>query len=721
MAVTVIAAAPAPASAASPGRRLLTSGLAAVVLGLAGWALGLLVQVADDPGVHDGDVRLQALRITLALTWGAVGVALSLRRPAEGLGPVILAGAVVAAVAVAASGALLDRPGRAAAEVALAMAVTLLPAVALHVVVVLPDGRFARRSHRTLVITGYVTALACGLLAVAARPGVPLWLLASEALAAGIAGLAVSNARYLGTRGEARQRMQWFGLAVTVAAEIMLVAAALRLFVGWPRLLAEIATAAALLVPLSFVPCLVKRLLGHVDRLLGQAVSLTGLTGVVVAVYLVIVLGLGRSPSEDERTILLLSMVAAAVAALLYAPARIRLAGFSNHLVYGERHAPDEALRTFGARLTRAIPFDELLLQLAESLRKSMSLQTAEVWTGSAGRLERVVSVPERGPARLDLTSQEQPVVARARVSGAAWLQVWLPQLLADRGTAMVRMAPITHGGELLGFIVVERPADAEAFDDADEGVLAELAHQLGLALHNLQLDSALQESLRELQRRAEELRLSRARVVAAADAERRKIERNLHDGAQQHLVALAVTVRLAREVAASDPDAARELLEQLGHDLQAAVQELRDLAHGIYPPVLMDRGLVAALDSAAGRAALPVDVVGDDVGRFPQDVEAAVYFCCLEALQNAAKHAGDGARVTVTIGRDDGNLAFTVADDGAGFDPGGPAGRGHGFVNMSDRVGAIGGTVTVDSSPGEGTRISGVIPVAALTAADAG
>jgi len=181
------------------------------------------------------------------------------------------------------------------------------------------------------------------------------------------------------------------------------------------------------------------------------------------------------------------------------------------------------------------------------------------------------------------------------------------------------------------------------------------------------------------------------------------------------------VTVRLAREVAASDPDAARELLEQLGHDLQAAVQELRDLAHGIYPPVLMDRGLVAALDSAAGRAALPVDVVGDDVGRFPQDVEAAVYFCCLEALQNAAKHAGDGARVTVTIGRDDGNLAFTVADDGAGFDPGGPAGRGHGFVNMSDRVGAIGGTVTVDSSPGEGTRISGVIPVAALTAADAG
>jgi signal transduction histidine kinase len=483
--------------------------------------------------------------------------------------------------------------------------------------------------------------------------------------------------------------------------------------------LAEIATAATVLVPLSFVPCLVRRLLGHVDRLLGEAVALTGLTGVVVSVYLVIVLGLGRSPTDDERSILLLSMLAAAVAVMLYAPARARLARVSNQLVYGERHAPDEALRTFGARLTRAIPFDELLLQLAESLRKSLALQAAEVWTGSAGHLERMVSVPERGSARLDLTEDEQPVVARARVSGSAWLQVWLPRLLEDRGDAAVRMAPITHGGELLGFIVVERSAEAERFSDADESVLAELARQVGLALHNLQLDSALQESLLELQRRAEELRASRARVVAAADAERRKIERNLHDGAQQHLVALAVTVRLAQQLAATDPGQARELLEQLGHDLQEAVQELRDLAHGIYPPVLMDRGLVAALESAAARAPLPVQIVADgDVGRFPQEVEAAIYFCCLEALQNAGKHAGEGAVARVTIGRDlgaDGRdvVTFSVVDDGAGFDLAGLAGRrGHGFVNMSDRLGAIGGTVDVDSAPGRGTRVSGTVPV---------
>jgi signal transduction histidine kinase len=684
---------------------------AAAVLGACAWAAVLANAAGDAP---TGDRWLEALRIGLVVVWGVVGAAVALRRPQESLGLLMLGGTAVGAAAVLADVALVSEPERGAAEVVRAVAVTALPALALHVVAVLPDGRFARRSHRQVVAAGYVVAALAGLVAVAERPHVSLWLIGAEAAAAACAGVAMSHARYRAVGGEARQRMQWFGLAVTLAVETVLVAVALRLFLGWPRPLAEVMTAAAVLVPLSFVPCLFQRLLGHVDRMLGQAVSLTGLTGVVVAVYLVIVLGLGRSPDDDERSLLLLSMLAAAVAAALYTPARARLVRFSNRLVYGEQHAPDEALRTFGARLTRAIPFDELLLQLAESLRKNMALRAAEVWTGSAGHLERVVSVPERGPAGVDLTPDERPIVARARVSGAAWLQVWLPRLLDGRGDALVRLAPVTHAGELLGFIIVERAADAERFSEDDENVLAELARQVGLALHNMQLDSALQESLRELQRRAEELRTSRARVVAAADAERRKIERNLHDGAQQHLVALAVTVRLAQQVAASDPEQARALLGQLGADLHEAVQELRDLAHGIYPPVLMDRGLFAALESAAGRAALPVDVVGDPsaVGRFPQEVEAAVYFCCLEALQNAAKHAGAGARATVTISRRVDGLAFAVTDDGAGFDTAGPVGQGHGFVNMSDRVGAVGGTLTVDSAPGEGTTISGLVPV---------
>jgi signal transduction histidine kinase len=702
----------AAAGVAPSGRRLAALSLTAVVLVAAGWGATFLSDVPAD------DVPLHAIRIGLVALWGLVGGALALRRPHEPLGLLVLAATLVGASAVVASAALRAGHGGDAAELIRALAAGILPAVALHVVVALPDGRLSRPSHRTLLLGSYLAALAVGVGLAWVRPDLPLWVVAVEAVVAVAIGVSLSNARYVKTRGEPRQRMQWFGLAVTLAVEIVLVAGALRIFLGWPHQLPEIATAATVLVPLSFLPCLFRGLLGHVDRLLGEAVALTGLTAVVVSVYLVIVLGLGRSPTDDERTILLLSMVAAAVAAMLYAPTRARLARVSNQLVYGERHAPDEAVRTFGARLTRAIPFDELLLQLAESLRKSLALQAAEVWTGSAGHLERVVSVPERGPAHLDLTADEQPVVARARVSGSAWLQVWLPRLVQDRGDAAVRMAPITHGGELLGFIVVERPADAERFSDADESVLSELARQVGLALHNLQLDSALQESLRELQRRADELRASRARVVAAADAERRKIERNLHDGAQQHLVALAVTVRLAQQLAATDPAQARELLEQLGHDLQDAVQELRDLAHGIYPPVLMDRGLVAALESAAARATLPVEVLAEgDVGRFPQEVEAAVYFCCLEALQNAGKHAGEGAVAKLTIGRAAGadgrdTVAFTVADDGVGFDPAALARSGHGFVNMSDRLGAIGGTVAVDSAPGRGTRVSGGVPI---------
>jgi signal transduction histidine kinase len=449
-------------------------------------------------------------------------------------------------------------------------------------------------------------------------------------------------------------------------------------------------------------------------------VSIAGLSFVVVAVYLVIVLGLGRVPTKSERSLLVLSMIAAAVAAALYLPTRERLARFSNRLVYGEREAPDMVLRTFGSRLSRAVPLDELLLQVAESLRKTLALSSAEVWTGSGGRLERTVTVPDTKRAHITLSPDEETVVARAGVSGPAWLQVWLPQLLAGREDAIMRVAPITHSGQLLGLIVAVRPPNGDAFRTDDETVLAELARQVGLALHNVQLDSALQASLDEVRRQAEELRASRARIVAASDAARRQIERNLHDGAQQHLVALAVNLRLARQLAEADPEASTAMLDQLAHDLQEAVQQLRDLAHGIYPPLLMDRGLVEALQAAAGRAALPTDVEAEDLGRFSPELEAAVYFCCMEALQNAGKHAGEGATATVKVWKEEGALLFEVADNGAGFDAGSRSHLGAGFTNMSDRVGAIGGSLKVQSAPGKGTKISGRIPVSETAPAPA-
>jgi signal transduction histidine kinase len=390
---------------------------------------------------------------------------------------------------------------------------------------------------------------------------------------------------------------------------------------------------------------------------------------------------------------------------------RNRLAEGAGRWVYGERRAPDEPLQTFGARMSRAIPLDELLLQLAESLKRSMRLSSAEVWTGTDGVLERAASVPFRDATRFRLEGDELSVVSRAHVSGNAWIQVWLPALLEEHPNQLLRVAPMAHSGELLGLVVCAREADDQPFSEDEERVLTELARQVTLALHNSALDTALQASLDDLRIANEELRASRSRIVAAADQSRRQIERNLHDGAQQHLVALAVKLGLARQLLDADPASVATVLEELRTDAQTTLTELRELAHGIYPPLLMDRGLPEALRAAANRSVLPTDVTAD-VGRFPPELEAAVYFCCLEAIQNAGKHAGEGARITITVEADAAEMRFEVADDGAGFVPQGKAITGHGFVNMADRVGSIGGTLEVESAPGSGTRVKGRIPL---------
>ena len=283
--------------------------------------------------------------------------------------------------------------------------------------------------------------------------------------------------------------------------------------------------------------------------------------------------------------------------------------------------------------------------------------------------------------------------------------------LVEGRAHAELRVAPIVNADELLGLIVVQRHRAAQPFDEEDERVLGELARQAGLAFRNLRLDSALQASLDELRVQAEELRASRSRVVAAADAERRRIERDIHDGAQQQLIALAVNLRVARELAQQDPAASRELLRQLGGDVRDTLEDVRALAHGIYPPLLLDSGLAPALRAAAARAAIDVQIEIGTLGRHPADVEASVYFCCLEALQNAAKHAGGAACASLRVSAGSGLVRFEVADDGVGFDPASPSDHGAGLQGMADRLGAVGGALTVASCPGRGTRISGSVP----------
>jgi len=688
----------------APARRSLAIvPLVLVPLALTATALAALAD-GDD---LDGAAIVRGVLVVLFAGAGRAAWRSPAMRP---LGTLVLVGLGLASLELLGSALVQeDRYTDPAGPVA-SLAAPLVLAVAFHALSSLPDGRPAAGAHRAMIGGAYALALVVGGAHLADRPqpsGVPLAVLAGLFA---VVGFATSHRTYRGARGPARQRMQWLGLALALVGEVAVVAGALHLLVDWPADPAIVVGASLGVVALALAAAASPRYVGRVDRLLSHAVSAAGLTAVVVVVYLVVIVGLGRVPSDDERSVLVLSMLAAAVSAVLYLPARDRLTVAADRLVYGEPQDPTRALDTFGSRMTRALPMEELLLQLVELAKKHLGLRAAEVWTGVEGRLVRAAAVPDAGPGAIELGPSELPVVTRAGVSGRGWAQVWLPRVLEARGDGPMRIAPMTHSGQLFGLLVLERPEGDDDFSEEDDRVFTELARQVGLALQNSELDNALKATLEEVQRKNLELQESRARIVASGDAERRKIERNLHDGAQQHLVALAVKLRLIQRLAEADVDQALGMLEEARHDVLATVEEVRALAHGIYPPLLLDRGLPEALQAAAGRAPLPTVVDAGGIGRYRQDVEAAVYFCCLEALQNAGKHAGGSATVQVEVGVDGDGLRFEVRDDGAGFDLDEGV-RGHGFVNMADRLGAIGGTVEVWSAPGQGTRITGRIP----------
>jgi signal transduction histidine kinase len=261
--------------------------------------------------------------------------------------------------------------------------------------------------------------------------------------------------------------------------------------------------------------------------------------------------------------------------------------------------------------------------------------------------------------------------------------ELTLPPAAAGRA-----WVPVDRGGRPVAAMVID-----ETLAEDPELVRAAAAATL-LAVENGQLEG--------------ELRASRARVVEAGDAERRRIERDLHDSAQQRLVALRIHLSLAGEGVDRADD--RAMLERLGAEVDEAIDELRTVAQGIFPPVLADGGVGPALAAVARRSAMPVHIRGAWRSRHSQAVETAVYFCCLECLQNAAKHAGPGASATIRLDESDGHVGFSVEDDGVGFDPRAVA-RGAGLTNLANRVAAVGGTLEIDAGSGHGTRITGEIP----------
>lgn len=284
--------------------------------------------------------------------------------------------------------------------------------------------------------------------------------------------------------------------------------------------------------------------------------------------------------------------------------------------------------------------------------------------------------------------------------------------------------APIRVGDKFIGAFGLTY-CQPRTFGQGEQRLLLALAQRAGLAIQNARLYEQAQQvaTLEERQRLtrelAEELRASRQRIVAAQDAERRRLERDIHDGAQQHLVSLAVNIRVAQELIETDPAEANGLLAAVGEQVGEALANLRDLARGIFPAVLADRGLLSALEAHLVRVSTNTQLIADpalETVRFAPEIEAAAYFCCLEALQNCAKHAS-GAPVLVHLALEDAWLAFSVSDSGPGFDLS-VAREGTGLHGMADRLAAIGGMLEVRSQPGQGTAVSGRVPAAASAGA---
>ena len=488
-----------------------------------------------------------------------------------------------------------------------------------------------------------------------------------------------------------REQLKWLVYAAGLIVVAELAAIPIEQIVGpgsdaASNLQNAVGSGAVALVPVAIGIAIFRYRLYDIDVVINKSLVYGSLAVFITAVYVAIVVGIGSLAQHGTGQNLGLSIGATAVVAVAFQPVRERIQRLANRLVYGRRATPYEVLADFAGRMAGTYAVEDLLPRMARILAEGTGAARADVWLKSGDVFHDGAAWPPGVPP--------QPP-ARAT-------QADVPAYPADR------LLPVRYQGEVLGALSVsKRPG--ESLTPTENRLLADLAAQAGLVLKNVGLRV-------QLLARLEEIRASRQRLVAAQDEERRRIERNIHDGAQQQLVALAIKLTLTESLIGTDPDGERELLAELRHDALGAVEDLRDLARGIYPPLLASAGLAAALTAQARKSPVPTSVTADGVGRYPQDVEAAVYFCVLEALQNVAKYAGaTRAGIRLTAAGDD--LEFAVTDDGAGFDPE-STGYGTGLQGMADRLHSHGGSLAVRSSDGAGTTILGRLPCRVLEAA---
>ena len=516
-----------------------------------------------------------------------------------------------------------------------------------------------------------------------------LSVLGTVIVAAAFVSLAV---RYRSGRREVRQQIKWIALAAAVLAVCSI--AALLAIAATGDASNPVTVTAYVVVPvmaLFGIPAIItlailKHGLYQIDVIINRAVQYGLLSAALTGVYAGIVVGIGTLAGYAGGPVL--TVAAAVTIAVLFQPVRHRARLVANRLVYGQRATPYQVLADFAEDMAGQLDFDTALDRMASVLAGATGAVRVEIWVRVGAQLRPQVIWP-RGSAP----------PAAVPLAGDAELPAFG---LATRAVA------VRHGDELLGALAIQKPRN-EPVTAAEDKLLAHLASQAGLVLRNVRLTAELQATI-------DDLRASRLRLVRAQDEERQRIERNLHDGAQQQLVALTVQLSLLED-SAGDPGEVRQMTGQLRAGLRAAIDDLRALARGIYPPLLADQGLGPALRAQAGRAPLPVQVETDGIGRYPRDAEAAVYFCILEALQNTAKYAR-ASQAAVALSCPGSHLEFTVTDDGTGFDTA-TASHGTGLQGMADRLAAAGGTLRIDSAPGSGTTISGRLPVSELAATE--
>jgi len=511
-----------------------------------------------------------------------------------------------------------------------------------------------------------------GIEALGGAPGAVIALGTVAAMTSAVACVFGLRSRFKRSRGDERQQMRWLVFVGTSAAALLVLAFAFGLLGSalgfdedssvpiFPVLLSLTAATVAFGVPTAFLVSIFRYRLYDLDVVIRKTVVFGLLAVFIAVVYAAIVGGLGALAGSASNTTL--SFVAAAALAVAFQPARDRARRLADRVVYGKRASPYEVLAEFSGRMSETYAADDVLPRMATVLAEGTGADAAVVWLRVGAEMRPAAIRPSQASAPTELPEDAVEVV---------------------------------HHGELLGALSVQMPP-SDPMDPGKRKLIEDLAAQAGLVLRNVKL--------------IEELRASRQRLVAAQDQERRKLERDLHDGAQQQLVALAVQLKLARTMLDRDPARAGDLLDAVQGAATGALEDLRDLARGIYPPLLADKGLPAALEAQARKSPLPVTIESDAIGRYPQQVESAVYFCTLEALNNVAKYA-KASRVTLSLAQTDGHLTFSVVDDGRGFDPA-ATGYGTGLQGMADRLDAIGGTLEVRSAPADGTTVTGRVPV---------